>query len=86
MKNCLANKQSKRKEYTMKIKIISDDGLVYNPNSVMDAEELINDYREILDPRINDDAEQLQWFNSVSTESQLRYIGAMWDIEYEIEC
>lgn len=70
----------------MKIKIISDDGLVYNPNSVMDAEELINDYREILDPRINDDAEQLQWFNSVSTESQLRYIGAMWDIEYEIEC
>ena len=70
----------------MKIKIISDSGLVYNPNSVMDAEELINDYREVLDPRINDGAGQLQWFNSLSTESQLRYIGAMWDIEYEIEC
>lgn len=70
----------------MKIKIISDSGLVYNPNSVMDAEELISDYREILDPRINDDAEQLQWFNSVSTESQLRHIGEMWGIEYEIEC
>lgn len=70
----------------MKIKIINDSGLVYNPNSVMDAEELINDYREMLDPRINDDAEQLQWFNSVSTESQLRHIGEMWGIEYEIEC
>lgn len=70
----------------MEIKIISDSGLVYNPNSVMDAEELINDYREMLDPRIIDDAGQLQWFNSVDTESQLRHIGEMWGIEYEIEC
>lgn len=70
----------------MKIKIISDSGLVYTPNSVMDAEELINDYREVLDPRITDDAGQLQWFNSVDTESQLRHIGAMWGIEYETEC
>ena len=44
----------------MKIKIISDSGLVYNPNSIMDAEELISDYREILDPRISDEEAQLQ--------------------------
>lgn len=70
----------------MKIKIISDSGLVYAPNSVMDAEELIDDYRGMLDPRIIDDAGQLQWFNSVDTERQLRHIGEMWGIEYEIEC
>lgn len=70
----------------MKIKIISDSGLVYAPNSVMDAEELIDDYRGMLDPRTIADAEQLQWLNSVSTESQLRHIGEMWGIEYETEC
>ena len=70
----------------MKIKIISDSGLVYAPNSVMDVEELIDDYREVLDPRTIADAEQLQWLNSVPTESQLRHIGEMWGIEYETEC
>jgi len=68
----------------MKIKILHDDGLVYTPNSIMDAEELINDYREMLDPRINDEAEQLQWFNSLSTESQLMHIGTMWGIDYDV--
>ena len=60
----------------MKIKIKRDSGEVYEEGSVMEASELINDYKDCL-------LDASDW-KDIPEKSALDLISDLWGIEYEV--
>lgn len=68
----------------MKIKITKDFGDVYEEGFVMEAKDLISDYKDCLSPNEPNDKEVMDWLDELSDEDALEFIADLWRIEYEV--
>lgn len=69
----------------MKIRILSDMGEVYDPGTEMEGQTLINDYIDVLDCRLPEEASCAKFLRTVDENTALQFIHDMWGIDYE-EC
>lgn len=66
----------------MEIKILSDSGNVYQVGATINADFLIEDYKDCLNYK--EDADYIGYFNRLSKEKQLKEIEVAWDMDVEI--
>ena len=63
----------------LEIKIISDRDNVYEPNSVISADRLIEDYCEV-----SNCEDVNEWLHDINIKDAVNFITDAWGIEYEL--
>ena len=66
-----------------KIRINHDSGEVYQDGTIMEASELINDYKDGLIETDPNDKELIEWFDKVGEESSIEWIADIWGMDVE---
>lgn len=67
----------------MKIRILHDPENFYEDGYEMNAQDLVNDYKDGLTTDSND-LEMIDWLNKVSDKNGAEFVCQMWGITYEI--